>query len=413
MQNSNLVQETQILSKLLLVDLNVSIWSGRKKLRAEDLGVDLNLPPSELASLGSKRITDPDEIKEFDRLKRRAIRLLETNGVRFMGGYGLPNDVAPAVAAELKDIQRLFTQQIQIFIGKYDQICVDWMNKWNGKPQWRKAIENAITPKAVVQQRLGFRFTLCRVVPDASDPMLSKGLEQEVQGLSGQLFREIADAAEDLLDNSFVGKGSVSRKAVSAMLKMHKKLSSLAFLNPKVQDVADYMMTVIGKLPKSGPYEGAQFQDLLGLIMNLSDETKILKMAEVFSKTSTDVQSSIQVQAPLVVDASTALPAVVESPEPHLIDDEETAFDLAGENLLATNVSMDVGHTATTVTLDELMTDSALEGDMSIGELSALAEQIQSSAVQAAPVVDTSTLPAAHVVAPVVELQSGAIEFCM
>lgn len=60
MQNSNLVQETQILSKLLLVDLNVSIWSGRKKLRAEDLGVDLNLPPSELASLGSKRITDPD-----------------------------------------------------------------------------------------------------------------------------------------------------------------------------------------------------------------------------------------------------------------------------------------------------------------------------------------------------------------
>ncbi|WP_234451889.1 MULTISPECIES: DUF3150 domain-containing protein [unclassified Pseudomonas] len=413
MQNSNLVQETQILSKLLLVDLNVSIWSGRKKLRAEDLGVDLNLPPSELASLGSKRITDPDEIKEFDRLKRRAIRLLETNGVRFMGGYGLPNDVAPAVAAELQDIQRLFSQQIQIFIGKYDQICIDWMNKWNGKPQWRKAIENAITPKAVVQQRLGFRFTLCRVVPDASDASLSKGLEQEVQGLSGQLFREIADAAEDLLDNSFVGKGSVSRKAVSAMLKMHKKLSSLAFLNPKVQDVADYMMAVIGKLPKTGPYEGSQFQDLLGLIMNLSDETKILKMAEVFSKTSTDVQSTLQVQAPLVIDTSIAAPVVVESTEPHLIDDVETAFDLAGESLLANDVAVDGGHTAPSVTLDELMTGTTLEGDMSIGELSALAEQIQASAFQSVPVVETSALPAAHIVAPVVELQSGAIEFCM
>jgi hypothetical protein len=413
MQNSNLVQETQILSKLLLVDLNVSIWSGRKKLRAEDLGVDLKMPPSELASLGSKRITDPDEIKEFDRLKRRAIRLLETNGVRFMGGYGLPNDVAPAVASELQEIQRLFTQQIQIFIGKYDQICVDWMNKWNGNAQWRKAIENAITPKAVVQQRLGFRFTLCRVVPDASDAALSKGLEQEVQGLSGQLFREIADAAEDLLDNSFVGKGSVSRKAVSAMLKMHKKLSSLAFLNPKVQDVADYMMSVIGKLPKNGPYEGSQFQDLMTLIMNLSDETKILKMAEVFSKTSMDVQSSPLASAPVIDDALVAQQAAVASPELNFIDDDETAFDLAGADLLANNDSVDVGQSSSSPTLDELMADDALDGEMSIGELSALAEQIQSSAVQQAPIVVTSALPVAHFVAPVVEQQVGGIEFCM
>lgn len=59
------------------------------------------------------------------------------------------------------------------------------------------------------------------------------------------------------------------------------------------------------------------------------------------------------------------------------------------------------------------MTGTTLEGDMSIGELSALAEQIQASAFQSVPVVETSALPAAHIVAPVVELQSGAIEFCM
>ncbi|WP_095158174.1 DUF3150 domain-containing protein [Pseudomonas sp. Irchel 3E13] len=413
MQNSNLVQETQILSKLLLVDLNVSIWSGRKKLRAEDLGLDLNLPPSELASLGSKRITDPDEIKEFDRLKRRAIRLLESNGVRFMGGYGLPNDVAPAVAAELEEIRQLFMQQIQTFIGKYDQICKDWMDKWNGNAQWRKAIENAITPKAVVEQRLGFRFTLCRVVPDASDAALSKGLENEVQGLSGQLFREIADAAGDLLDNSFVGKGSVSRKAVSAMLKMHKKLSSLAFLNPKVQDVADYMMSVIGKLPKNGPYEGSQFQDLMALIMNLSDETKILRMAEVFSKTAIDVQSSSQVSVQQVVDVELPRQVAATSTEPELIDDDETAFDLASASVLASSGSADLLQTDPGVTLNDLMTDSALEGEMSIGELSELANQIQSNAVQPEPVAVTSALPVAHFVAPVVQQQDGGIQFCM
>jgi hypothetical protein len=147
--------------------------------------------------------------------------------------------------------------------------------------------------------------------------------------------------------------------------------------------------------------------------MNLSDETKILKMAEVFSKTSTDVQSTIQVQAPLVIDTSIAVPVVVASTEPHLIDDVETAFDLAGESLLASDVTVDGGHTAPSVTLDELMTGTTLEGDMSIGELSALAEQIQANAFQSVPVVETSALPSGHIVAPVVELQSGAIEFCM
>lgn len=40
------------------------------------------------------------------------------------------------------------------------------------------------------------------------------------------------------------------------MLKMHKKLSSLAFLNPGVSLVADYMTNVIGKLPKIGALQG-------------------------------------------------------------------------------------------------------------------------------------------------------------
>ncbi|MNC74418.1 hypothetical protein D3C75_1257710 [compost metagenome] len=95
------------------------------------------------------------------------------------------------------------------------------------------------------------------------------------------------------------------------------------------------------------------------------------------------------------------------------IDDDETAFDLAGANLLASNDSVDVCPSSSSSTLDELMADDALDGEMSIGELSALAEQIQSSAVQQAPIVVTNASPVAHFVAPVVEQQGGGIEFCM
>ena len=120
MQTAQPIKEIETLSKLLLVGLDVNIWSGRKKLRIEDLGPGVDLPPAELASLGSKRIMDPEQIKRFDNLKRRAHRLLESEGVRFLGGYGIPNDAAPAIAKELDDIQREFNVEIKSFLDNYD-----------------------------------------------------------------------------------------------------------------------------------------------------------------------------------------------------------------------------------------------------------------------------------------------------
>lgn len=371
MQISSPVKEIDTLSKLLLVDLNVSIWSGRKKLRTEDLGAGVTLPPSELASLGSKKIINSDELKEFENLKRRAVRLLELNGVRFLGGYGLPDGVAPEVAAELEDIKRKFEDQRVAFIKAYDSNFDAWVNKW-ANPQWRSAVLSAKTPKDVVAHKFSFRFTLCRVAPDTSNPSIAKGLAQEVNGLSGQLFREIADAAEDLLDNSFVGKDSVSRKAVSSMLKMHKKLSSLAFLNPGVSLVADYMTNVIGKLPKSGPYKGSDFQDLLSLILTLSDETKILKMAGLFQKSNTDAPGAF-------VDPTLQLS---DDTTPDFSDfnilDVETAFDvLAG----AMDSALVAESSATSFA--DLMAGADLTS-LNVNELASLAHEVQNAAIEAA-----------------------------
>jgi len=46
---------------LFLVDYH--IWSGRKKLRAEDLQMGTALPPDALISLGSKKICNPDALR--------------------------------------------------------------------------------------------------------------------------------------------------------------------------------------------------------------------------------------------------------------------------------------------------------------------------------------------------------------
>ena len=61
----------EVLDKIVALNLDVTLWTGRKKLEAQDLG-GVNLPPEDLASLGSKRIADlgysievSDAAKEF------------------------------------------------------------------------------------------------------------------------------------------------------------------------------------------------------------------------------------------------------------------------------------------------------------------------------------------------------------
>ena len=96
-----------VLQQLLVVNLDVHIWSARKKLTAVDLS-DTNLPPEELASLGSKRICNPEELRAFSMLKARAIALLERNGIRFLSGWAVPEAKMDAISNELASIGNEF-----------------------------------------------------------------------------------------------------------------------------------------------------------------------------------------------------------------------------------------------------------------------------------------------------------------
>jgi len=96
---------SKVLQDLVLIHLSFSIWSGKKKLRPEDLK-GANLPPDKLASLGSKRIFDPDALKVFATLKRQAERACEEVGVRFLGGYALPKDKLTPLLEKMARIEQ-------------------------------------------------------------------------------------------------------------------------------------------------------------------------------------------------------------------------------------------------------------------------------------------------------------------
>lgn len=63
----------QLLEHVVLVKVEANIYGARKKLKKEDLVLADGsvLPPEDLASLGSKRLLDPDQLTIFNRLKRK------------------------------------------------------------------------------------------------------------------------------------------------------------------------------------------------------------------------------------------------------------------------------------------------------------------------------------------------------
>ena len=89
----------------------------------------MELPPEDLASLGSKRIADPDSLKIFTTLKARAFNYLDRHGIRFMSGWAIPEDKAGDIIDELIRIRETFLHEKESFLADYDQSIENWIVK--------------------------------------------------------------------------------------------------------------------------------------------------------------------------------------------------------------------------------------------------------------------------------------------
>ena len=129
-----ILSDIKVLDNLLALNLNVNLWSARKKMVLEDFG-GAELPPEDLASLGSKRIADPNNLKVFVTLKARAFNYLDRHGIRFMSGWAIPEDKAGDIIRELIGIRDEFLKEKDVFLADYDQSIENWLNKhtkWAG-----------------------------------------------------------------------------------------------------------------------------------------------------------------------------------------------------------------------------------------------------------------------------------------
>lgn len=255
-----------VLKHLTALRLEVTIWSARRKLTAADLCAP-NLPPETVASLGSKKVCNPEDLRVFGALKSRAVALLDRHGVRFLGGWALPEGVIDPVNAGLDAIGAEFEQAKEGFLARYDEAVKGWIRD---NPAWEALLTNATVSADVVRSRLGFAWQMFRLQPPKGNEA-SKPLTEAVQGLGGTLFGEVAKVAEEAWQKSFLGKTEVSLKAAWPLKGLRQKLAGLSCLEPRVTPLVDLIDTGLAALPEKGPLTGGSLLGLQGLICLLRD----------------------------------------------------------------------------------------------------------------------------------------------
>ena len=259
--------DMKILDRLVAVNLSVTIWTARRKLTAADFG-GAELPPEELASWGSKKICDPEALRIFNTLKSRAVAHLDRVGVRFLGGWAIPEHLAQDIHYQLHSLKGAFLSAKDDFLSSYDQAVKDWVDR---HPGWENLIAASTVSADYVRSRLSFDWQFYKVAAPESGHVTADSLAGEVSTLGLTLFEEIAKEARIAWTKVFAGKTELSHKALSPLRTMHQKLVGLSFVEPRAAPAADLIEAAMLGVPKRGLISGSPLVMLQGLVSMLRD----------------------------------------------------------------------------------------------------------------------------------------------
>ena len=266
-----------VLDHLLVVNLDIHIWTARKKLVPLDLG-GAELPPEDLASLGSKRVCNPEDLRSFTTLKARAVSVLERSGIRFLSGWAVPDTRIDDIMRELAVIRDEFNAAKESFLQRYVQSVRDWIAR---HPQWGNIIAGSTVSEEYVRSRLDFRWQVFQVAqPEAVDRNMDN-LKEDIDRLGGTLFDEIAKAAGEAWHRCYAGKTEITRKALSPLKAMYDKLMGLTFVEPRVAPVAELLDTAFRSIPKRGAITGSTLVMLQGLVSLLQSPQALMEHGQM------------------------------------------------------------------------------------------------------------------------------------
>lgn len=263
--------------RLAVVKIVASVWTGRKKLRPDDLltcgGEGLKLPPDKLVSLGSKRIIDPERLNVFNRLKKEAERVCLGCGTRFLSGFAIPDSRLPPTLEVLERIKKEFDQRRADFLADYTRSVEDWASRY---PDFRDIVRRSMDPVEKVGKCLSFNYVVFRV---SLHPDAPQSLGQAVEKIGQTALEEIAQEAERLLEESLIGRRKVSQKVLNPIRRMLNKIDGLAFADASLRPIADAIGQTLSELGNR-QIAGKYLDRLLALVQMLANPDRLRRHGE-------------------------------------------------------------------------------------------------------------------------------------
>lgn len=279
---------------VVCITLDIHLWSGRKRLRKDALIAKnpelADLPPESLATMGSIKIADPDDLSPFLKYKREAEKLLQNNGLPLLGTIGIPESKLEKVFKGLKEIQERFEQKAAELRRDFDFRIEEWRTKAENAA-WAHLINDIPTPEYVAG-RLSFGFHLCRVrSPSDTSDTINQHFDSQMTGLRKELFDEAALEARTLMESYLMSRDPVTgvvrkrekitQKTLGPLRRVAEKFKSFGFLDYTVEPIAEMIDHVLSLLPKDGPIEGVEIFHVWTIAQILSDSDKAYAAAEL------------------------------------------------------------------------------------------------------------------------------------
>ncbi|MDD2751003.1 MAG: DUF3150 domain-containing protein [Acidithiobacillus sp.] len=257
----------------------VKAISGRKKLAPEDL-VEMYgaVPPKELASLGSKKVIDPDRVKCFLNARSAAERICSKSGVSLSDFYGIPRHKLQSVLKELQNIKSAVEEQRDLLVAELDDAVEGWVDK--NPDAYSEVIRSGAPTKEYIQKRIRMDvYTFTASAVDTNGEV--NQFDVEMGRLDEQLLDEVADRASSAFKGSFQNGRQPSRRALSPLMEIAEKIESLAFLRDGFDELAHYITDKTLRLKSGGQrMSDEQISDLASLYLVLSSPLKTAQLAQ-------------------------------------------------------------------------------------------------------------------------------------
>lgn len=271
------MNKTSVLDKLCVVTIHNTIWSGARHMRPEDirLGDGGQMPPKDVATLGSKKICDPKSLNIFRAIDCRMDAACFAVGTRFLKGYAIPDTALDALTTELDEHVAEFEREKRAFLHKYDEGVEKWIATHQ---EFEAVIRRSVLPATEVERRLTTGYAVFRIgyAPAAQTESV---LDDKVGGLCETLYREVETEASEVLQSAY--SGNMTRRILQPIGRLLQKLDGMSFLDAGIgRLVAALQPTLTGLQGIDGRrFTASEVTQVLSIVNLLTSTTAMKKIA--------------------------------------------------------------------------------------------------------------------------------------